>query len=152
MPLLLPHAAALLGLPLFLSLLFLTGLLSWFGYVVLGVEGRYAGARCVCLQGISKHVQSLTQPLTNRSWTSLTSAVFPHRLKTHRLGELLASLLVFFGSLSRGILGVVAASEVVVDLLVPAGGRRWWERVIGVGVIALVWARFTSFSPCAPAY
>ncbi|ORY59013.1 hypothetical protein BCR35DRAFT_309333 [Leucosporidium creatinivorum] len=117
-PLLLPHAAALLGLPLFLPLLFLTGGLSWFAYIVLGVEARYVGSR---------------------SWPSLTSAVFPHRFNAHRVGELLASLLVFLGSIARGVLGVVAASEVVIDLFVPAGGRRWWERVIVVGVIALVW-------------
>lgn len=36
---------------------------------------------------------------------------------------------------------MVAASEVVVDLFVPIGGRRWWERVIVVGIIALVWVR-----------
>lgn len=36
-------------------------------------------------------------------------------------------------------MGVVAASEVVIDLFVPIGGRRWWERVIVTGVIALTW-------------
>lgn len=46
-PLLLPHAAALLGLPLFLPLLFITAGLSWFGYVALGVEARYVGSRRV---------------------------------------------------------------------------------------------------------
>lgn len=117
-PLLLPHAAALLGLPLFLPLLFLISILSWFSYLVLGVEARYVGAR---------------------SWPSLTSAVFPHRFKIHRAGELFASLLVMFVSLARGIVGVVAASEVVVDLLIPAGGRRWWERVVGITLLAISW-------------
>ncbi|KAI5476198.1 hypothetical protein MNV49_007960 [Pseudohyphozyma bogoriensis] len=120
-PLLIPHAAALLGLPLFLPLLILTSVLSWFSYLVLGVEARYVGAR---------------------SWPSLTSAVFPHRLKTHRLGELLASLLVLLSAIARGIVGVVGASEVVVDLLVPAGGRRWWERVVGIGSITVCWIAF----------
>ncbi|KAL8293138.1 hypothetical protein RQP46_000832 [Phenoliferia psychrophenolica] len=117
-PLLLPHAAALLGLPLFLPLLFLTAALSWFSYLVLGVESRYVGAR---------------------SWPSLASAVFPHRFKTHRFGEFLASFLVWIASVARGIVGVVAASEVVVDLLLPAGGARLWERVLAIGVITLSW-------------
>lgn len=65
--------------------------------------------------------------------------MFPHRFKTHRLGELLAAVFVWIASVARGIVAVVAASEVVVDLFLPAGGRRWWERVLGVGVIALTW-------------
>ncbi|KAK4048497.1 hypothetical protein OIO90_005828 [Microbotryomycetes sp. JL221] len=117
-PLLLPHAAALLGLPLFMPVLFITGALSWFAYVVLGLEGRYCGSR---------------------SWPSLASAAFPHRFGIDRFGSLLASLLVFLGSLVRGILATVAAAEVFVDLFISAGGQKWWERVIVVGVTGLAW-------------
>ncbi|KAK4704077.1 hypothetical protein P7C70_g2139, partial [Phenoliferia sp. Uapishka_3] len=127
-PLILPHAAALLGLPLFLPLLFLTAALSWFSYLVLGIESRYVGAR---------------------SWPSLASAVFPHRFKTHRFGELLAALLVTFASVARGVACVVAASEVVIDLFLPAGGRRWWDRVFGILLIALTWILVpTVILPC----
>ena len=136
----LPHAAALLGLPLFLPLLFLTGALSWFSYVVLGVEARYVGARCVPLSTTLLHALSETR----RSWPSLASAVFPHRLKLHRLGEIFASCLVTFVSIARGTTSIVAASEILVDVLLPDGGQRWWERAACSGAIALVWVRYSS--------
>ena len=44
-PLLMPHAAALLGLPLFLAILILTAGLSWFSYIALGMSSRYVGAK-----------------------------------------------------------------------------------------------------------
>lgn len=74
-----------------------------------------------------------------RSYPGLASAVFPHRFKLHLVGEFLASSFVLGGSLVRTTLGVVAASEVVVDLLVPERRRRDWERTVAVGVISLIW-------------
>ncbi|KAM0790314.1 hypothetical protein ACM66B_005615 [Microbotryomycetes sp. NB124-2] len=118
MPLLQAHAAALLGLPLFLPILFITGVLSWFAYVVLGLEGRYCGSR---------------------SWPSLASAALPHKLRMERLGALLASLLVFSGSITRGILATVASAELFVDVFVSVGGQKWWQRVVVVGIIGLAW-------------
>jgi hypothetical protein len=74
-----------------------------------------------------------------RSYPGLASAVFPHRFKLHLVGEFLASSFVLGGSLVRTTLGVVAASEVVIDLLVPERRRRDWERTVAVGVISLIW-------------
>ncbi|KAK4049782.1 hypothetical protein OIV83_003838 [Microbotryomycetes sp. JL201] len=117
-PLLQAHAAALLGLPLFLPVLFVSGALSWFAYVVIGLEGRYCGSR---------------------SWPSLASAALPHKLRTERAGALLTSLLVFAGSLTRGIMATVASAELFVDVFVSVSGQKWWQRVILVGVIGLAW-------------
>ncbi|GJN94308.1 hypothetical protein Rhopal_007382-T1 [Rhodotorula paludigena] len=118
LPLLLPIACAQLGPGLFVPLLALASVLAWLGGVVIGVEGRYVGAR---------------------SFPALASGVFPHRFKLHKLGEFLAAAFVLGGSIVRTALGVVAAAEVVVDLLVPERRRRDWEREIAVGVISLVW-------------
>lgn len=82
---------------------------------------------------------------SRRSFPALASGVFPHRFKLHKLGEFLAAAFVLGGSIVRTALGVVAAAEVVVDLLVPERRRRDWEREIAVGVISLVWV---SSSPC----
>ncbi|GAA5919866.1 hypothetical protein JCM6882_006829, partial [Rhodosporidiobolus microsporus] len=117
-PLLLPLACARLGPALFVPLLVLAGALGWLSAVVIGAEGRYVGAR---------------------SFPALASAVFPHRLKLHLLGESLAVLFVLGGSVVRAALDVVAAAEVAVDLLVPEHRRRDWEREVGVGVVCAVW-------------
>lgn len=123
-PILLPHAAALLGLPLFLSVLAITSALSCFSFIVLGVETRYVGSR---------------------SWSSLASAVFPHRFKAHKVGEALAILLVFLSSTARGVVGIVAASEIATDLLTSSTGDRLKERIIISSTIALIWVRFCLF-------
>ncbi|GAA5821118.1 hypothetical protein JCM11251_001971 [Rhodosporidiobolus azoricus] len=117
-PLLLPLACARLGPALFVPLLALAGALGWLSAVVIGAEGRYVGAR---------------------SFPALASAVFPHRLKLHLLGESLAVLFVLGGSIVRSTLDVVAAAEVAVDLFVPEHRRRDWEREVGVGVMCTVW-------------
>ncbi|KDE06240.1 hypothetical protein MVLG_03399 [Microbotryum lychnidis-dioicae p1A1 Lamole] len=118
-PLLMPHAVALLGIGLFLPVLFLTAGLSWFSYVVTGVEARYVGSR---------------------SWISLAAAVFPHRARIHKFCEVLASFAVFVGSAVRAVLSVVAMSEIMVDLLFPEKkGNLWWQRIIVVCVMGVVW-------------
>ncbi|GAA6041786.1 hypothetical protein JCM8097_007160 [Rhodosporidiobolus ruineniae] len=117
-PLLLPFACARLGPALFVPLLALAGLLGWLSALVIGAEGRYVGAR---------------------SFPALASAVFPHRLKLHLLGELLASLFVVLASLVRTTLDVVAAAEVAVDLVVPEHRRRDWEREVVVVGVCAVW-------------
>ncbi|GAA5926445.1 uncharacterized protein JCM15063_000278 [Sporobolomyces koalae] len=111
LPLLVPYACAALTPALFVPLLALSGILAWSSAVALGVQGRYVGAR---------------------SYPGLASAVFPHRFKLHLAGEFLASAFVLGGSLVRTTLGVVAASEVVVDLVVPERRRRDWERTVAV--------------------
>ncbi|GAA6052614.1 hypothetical protein JCM3770_006403 [Rhodotorula araucariae] len=118
LPLLLPLACTQLGPGLFVPLLALASVLAWLGAVVVGVEGRYVGAR---------------------SFSALASGVFPHRFKLHKLGEFLAAVFVLGGSIVRTALDVVAASEVVVDLVVPERRRRDWERGIAVGVICATW-------------
>ncbi|GAA5872022.1 hypothetical protein JCM16303_000947 [Sporobolomyces ruberrimus] len=118
LPLLVPYACFALTPALFVPLLALSGVLAWSSAVALGVQGRYVGAR---------------------SYPGLASAVFPHRFKLHLVGEFLASSFVLGGSIVRTTLGVVAASEVVVDLVVPERRRRDWERTVAVGVISLVW-------------
>ncbi|BGP51665.1 hypothetical protein JCM10450v2_007615 [Rhodotorula kratochvilovae] len=118
LPLLLPLACAQLGPGLFVPLLALASVLAWLGAVVVGVEGRYVGAR---------------------SFPALASGVFPHRFKLHKLGEFLAAIYVLAGSVVRTALGVVAAAEIVVDLVVPERRRRDWERGIAVGVICATW-------------
>ncbi|GAA5958298.1 hypothetical protein JCM3765_004783 [Sporobolomyces pararoseus] len=118
LPLLVPYACFNLTPALFVPLLALSGVLAWSSAVALGVQGRYVGAR---------------------SYPGLASAVFPHRFKLHLVGEFLASSFVLGGSIVRTTLGVVAASEVVVDLLVPERRRRDWERTVAVGAISLVW-------------
>ncbi|GAA6021390.1 hypothetical protein JCM10207_002034 [Rhodosporidiobolus poonsookiae] len=117
-PLLVPLACARLGPALFVPLLAVATGLAWLSGVVVGAEGRYVGAR---------------------SFPALASAVFPHRLKLHLLGELLAALFVLAGSVVRTALGVVAAAEVAVDLLVPEQRRRDWERETAVVGICAVW-------------
>jgi len=121
LPLLVPYACFTLTPALFVPLLALSGILAWASAVALGVQGRYVGAR---------------------SYPGLASAVFPHRFKLHLLGEFLASSFVLGGSIVRTTLGVVAASEVVVDLVVPERRRRDWERTVAVGVISLIWVSF----------
>ncbi|SCV67334.1 BQ2448_5980 [Microbotryum intermedium] len=140
-PLLMPHAVALLGIGLFLSVLFLTAGLSWFSYVVTGVEARYVGSRCVYEKHrLSTHDIDSTIPMLCRSWVSLTAAVFPHRARIHKVGEMLASFAVFVGAALRAVLSVVAMSEIMVDLLFPEKkGNLWWQRVIVVCVMGVVW-------------
>ncbi|GAA6059569.1 hypothetical protein JCM10212_000625 [Sporobolomyces blumeae] len=118
LPLLVPYACFILTPALFVPLLALSGLLAWSSAVALGVQGRYVGAR---------------------SYPALACAVFPHRFKLHRVGEFLASSFVLGGSIVRTTLGVVAAAEVVVDLVVPERRRRDWERTVAVAVISLIW-------------
>ncbi|GAA6020485.1 hypothetical protein JCM11491_001369 [Sporobolomyces phaffii] len=118
LPLLVPYACFTLTPAWFVPLLALSGVLAWASAVALGVQGRYVGAR---------------------SYPGLASAVFPHRFKLHLVGEFLASSFVLGGSIIRTTLGVVAASEVVVDLLIPERRRRDWERTVAVGVISLLW-------------
>ncbi|GAA5901479.1 uncharacterized protein JCM6883_000224 [Sporobolomyces salmoneus] len=118
LPLLVPYACFNLTPALFVPLLALSGLLAWASAVALGIQGRYVGAR---------------------SYPGLASAVFPHRFKLHLVGEFLASSFVLGGSIVRTTLGVVAASEVVVDLVVPERRRRDWERTVAVGLISLIW-------------
>ncbi|GAA5993953.1 hypothetical protein JCM11641_007596 [Rhodosporidiobolus odoratus] len=117
-PLLLPLAAARLGPTLFVPLLALAAALGWLSAVTVGVEGRYVGAR---------------------SFPALASAVFPHRFKLHLVGELLASVYVLLGSVLRTTLGVVAAAEVAVDLIVPDRKRRDWERLLAVLSVCGAW-------------
>ncbi|BGP20062.1 hypothetical protein JCM10213v2_008197 [Rhodosporidiobolus nylandii] len=117
-PLLLPLACARLGPALFVPLLALAAALGWLSAVVVGGQGRYVGAR---------------------NFPALASAVFPHRFKLHLVGELLASIYVLLGSVVRTTLGVVAAAEVAVDLLVPERRRRDWERVLAVLGVCGVW-------------
>ncbi|GAA5958773.1 hypothetical protein JCM21900_004757 [Sporobolomyces salmonicolor] len=123
LPLLLPSACYALSPSLFVPLLAISGALGWASAVTVGVEGRYVGAR---------------------SYPALASAVFPHRFKLHRLGELLASAFILGGSIVRTTLGVVAGAEVTVDLLVPEQRRRDWERTVAVGVISAIWVRESS--------
>ncbi|GAA5929835.1 hypothetical protein JCM3775_006567 [Rhodotorula graminis] len=117
-PLLLPLACSQLGPALFVPLLFLASALAWLGGVVIGVEGRYVGAR---------------------SFPGLASGVFPHRFKLHKVGEVLAAAFVLGGSIVRTALGVVATAEIVVDVVVPERRRRDWERGVAVGVVCLTW-------------
>lgn len=130
-----PHAAALLGLPLFLGFLFVCAILSWFSFVVLGVEARYVGARYAQLRRYRSS--------RGRSWPALSSAVFPHRFKVHRLGEVFTGALIGFCSVGRGVVGVLAASEIVVDLVLPyvvgQEGKQTWMYVAAVTTIALSW-------------
>lgn len=137
-PIFMPHVAALLGLPLYLPLLFLTATLSCFAFVALGVETRYVGSRYAGSPVIDFIMYSIIS-LRPRSWPSLASAVFPHRFKIHRLGEALAAIMVFLASLARGIVGVVAASEIAVDLMMPTKKSGLKERLIGCGSIAMLW-------------
>ncbi|GAA5903459.1 hypothetical protein JCM8208_001925 [Rhodotorula glutinis] len=117
-PLLLPLACSQLGPGLFVPLLLFASALAWLGGVVIGVEGRYVGAR---------------------SFPGLASGVFPHRFKLHKVGEVLAAAFVLGGSIVRTALGVVATAEIVVDVVVPEHRRRDWERGIAVGVVCLTW-------------
>ncbi|BGP27633.1 proteophosphoglycan 5 [Rhodotorula toruloides] len=120
-PLLLPLACSTLSPALFIPLLFFAALLGWMGTVVIGVEGRYVGAR---------------------SYPALTSSLIPHRLRLHRLFELFSSLFVLLGSIVRTTLGTVVAAEVAVGVLhvrrsEGEEGRIW--RVAGAAVICAVW-------------
>ncbi|GAA5903064.1 hypothetical protein JCM5296_001727 [Sporobolomyces johnsonii] len=126
LPLLLPSACYALSPALFVPLLAISGALGWASAVIVGVEGRYVGAR---------------------SYPALASAVFPHRFKLYRLGELLASAFILGGSIVRTTLGVVAGAEVTVDLLVPERRRRDWERTVAVGVISAIWLFVPLFLP-----
>ncbi|KAL7342899.1 hypothetical protein BJY59DRAFT_646688 [Rhodotorula toruloides] len=120
-PLLLPLACSTLSPALFVPLLFFAAVLGWMGAVVIGVEGRYVGAR---------------------SYPALTSSLLTHRLRLHRLFELFSSLFVLLGSIVRTTLGAVVAAEVavgVLDVRKSEGeeGRGW--RVAGVAVVCAVW-------------
>ncbi|EGU10921.1 Proteophosphoglycan 5 [Rhodotorula toruloides ATCC 204091] len=120
-PLLLPLACSTLSPALFVPLLFFAAVLGWMGAVVIGVEGRYVGAR---------------------SYPALTSSLLPHRLRLHRLFELFSSLFVLLGSIVRTTLGTVIAAEVAVGVLdvrrsEGEEGRGW--RVAGVAVVCAVW-------------
>ncbi|TNY17279.1 hypothetical protein DMC30DRAFT_452611 [Rhodotorula diobovata] len=117
-PLLLPLACTQLGPPLFVPLLALASALAWLGGVVIGVEGRYVGAR---------------------SFPGLASGVFPHRFKLHKAGEFLAASFVLGASIVRTALGVVATAEIVVDVVVPERRRRDWERGVAVGLVCATW-------------
>lgn len=68
----------------------------------------------------------------------MASASFPHRLGLHRVGELLASVFIFLGSYIRGVLGVIAASEISVAALLDE--PVWQDRAIVIGIIAGLWA------------
>lgn len=51
-------------------------------------------------------------------------------------------MFVLTASLVRLALGLVASSEIMVDLVVPERRRRDWERAVAVGVIGATWVRF----------
>ncbi|GAA5998936.1 uncharacterized protein JCM10292_005808 [Rhodotorula paludigena] len=115
-------------------------------------EGEGEGAITVGDVGGVGEVAGLV--MAGSSFPALASGVFPHRFKLHKLGEFLAAAFMLGGSIVRTALGVVAAAEVVVDLLVPERRRRDWEREIAVGVISFVWVSSQSciFLEISPGY
>lgn len=139
LPLLAPYACAQLSPGLFVPLLALAGLLAWLQATVVGVEGRYVGARRVPRTLARENHWKLNPPSPGRSYPALASGVLPHRLKLYKLGEFLASLFVLAGAVVRTTLGLVASAEILVDVLVPERRRRDWERAVAVGVLGAVW-------------
>lgn len=78
-----------------------------------------------------------------RSWPALASAVFPHRFKLHRLGEIGVSLLVIFCALGRSVVSTVISAEIGCDLFYSVIGehRPSSSRPTAIGLITASWVR-----------